>query len=72
VRKPPADELRDDRLYGVAAVGRFTDQSDSTVYRLIQQGEYTAVRDGARLKVPGRSIRRRVESLPRTPIKVTP
>ena len=68
MRKPPPEELKDDRLYSVSATGRFADQSAATVYRLIKCGEYEAVRDGSRLKITGRSIRRRMASLPRVNI----
>jgi hypothetical protein len=67
MRKPTPNEVKlyDDYWYSVAKTGVITDESDSTVRKLIREGRYYAVRDGRVLKVAGYSIRKRMTDLPR-------
>lgn len=66
----PEDAGRIEPLQSVKRTAQILDASRSTVYVLLSIRKLQAVKDGARLKVTGDSIRRHLASLPMAEINL--
>lgn len=55
--------MREDRMMNIREVARFLNVSTKTVYRLLDRGELTAVKVGARWRIHPDAVREYLEAV---------